>query len=247
MPTTHTPTVGDLVAERPELADVFESLGIDFCCGGRRTLEEACREGGLHYESVLARVEAVAPAAAATGRATLADLIRDVVESHHAYLRARLPLIDKLLEKVVAAHGERHPELARVRREFAVFAVDLLRHMAKEEQVLFPAIRRLEETRRFPAGPFGSIRNPIAAMEHEHDDAGDALEIMRAATAGWVPPPDACPTYRALLAALADLERDLHRHVHKENNVLFPAAMRLEEELDTAAGPAGLAGGLPLV
>lgn len=247
MLTTHTPTVGDLVAERPELADVFESLGIDFCCGGRRTLEEACREGGLHYEYVLARVEAVAPAASAPGRTTLAALCDEIVHSHHHYLRARLPLIDRLLEKVVAAHAGRHPELVRVRRVFAAFAADMMRHMAKEEQVLFPAVRRLEETRRFPAGPFGSIRNPIAAMEAEHDDAGDALEVIRAATAGFVPPADACPTYRALLTALADLERDMHRHVHKENNVLFPAAVKLDEELDAASGPRGGAVGLPLV
>lgn len=196
------------MAERPELADLFESLGIDFCCAGGRTLEEACRERGLHHESVPARVQTVAPATPAPGQVTLADQCTDIVETHHDSLRARMPLTDKLLEKVVAAHVVRHPELARLKRVFAEFAADMWRHMGKEELVLFPAIRRLEENRRVPAGGFGSIRNPIARMEAEHDGAGDALELMRALTTGFASPTDVCPTYRALLTAPEQFQAD---------------------------------------
>jgi regulator of cell morphogenesis and NO signaling len=240
MLATHAPTIGDLVANRPELASLFESLGIDFCCGGRRTLEDACREAGLDYPSVLARVQAIEANSpeAPSPMPSLASLCEQIVETHHHYLRRQFPLIERLLEKVLAAHQTRHPELVRLQRVFTEFAFELRRHMAKEEQVLFPAIARLETDRRFPAGPFGSIRNPIAAMEHEHDSAGDELGMMRGLTAGFVPPPDACPTYRALITALADLEQDMHRHVHLENNVLFPAALRLEEELSRTVGQA---------
>jgi regulator of cell morphogenesis and NO signaling len=242
MIATPAPTIGDLVAGWPELADLFDSLGIDFCCGGQRSLEDACREAGLDFPTVFERVLAI-QADRLDGPATvpsLADLCEQIVATHHAYLRRQLPLIDRLLDRVVTAHLARHPELARLKRVFEEFAFDIGRHMAKEEQVLFPAIARLEQDGRLPAGPFGSVRDPIAVMEHDHDRAGDELGMMRELTAGFVPPADACPTYRALLAALIDLERDMHRHVHAENNVLFPAAQRLEADLEERFGhPAG--------
>jgi regulator of cell morphogenesis and NO signaling len=241
MATLHEATVGEMVAARPELTRVFERFGIDYCCGGKRTLADAAARAGADYQAVLAALEAADRPAGGFDPAALAlaDLCEHVVETHHAYLRRELPRIDLLLDKVIAAHGERHPELLDVRRVFSAFATDLVQHMAKEETVLFPAIVRLERDRRYPAGPFGSLRNPMGVMEAEHDEAGDALGAMRAATDDFSPPADACPTYRALLAALAELEVDMFRHVHKENNVLFPRAVRLEDELIRACGAGG--------
>ncbi len=248
MATRHEPTVGELVANHPGLARVFERFGIDYCCGGKRALEDAARRAGADYPAVLAAVgAALGPARGEVDAAAmpLAELCDHVVETHHAYLRRELPRIDRLLEKVIAAHGERHPELRELQRVADKFAADLSRHMAKEELILFPAIRRLEQDRVYPAGPFGSLRYPMAAMEAEHDSAGDDLAAMRALTGDFSPPADACPTYRALLGALAELEVDMHRHVHKENNVLFPRALRLEEEI--AGSAAGRARGLPVL
>lgn len=243
MAITHEATVGELVARHPGLARVFERFGIDYCCGGKRSLEDAAARAGADYPAVLAAVDAtlaggpkgeVNPASM-----SLPDLCEHIVETHHAYLRRELPRVDRLLDKVAAAHGERHPEVYEVRRIFGAFAADLAQHMAKEELVLFPAIRRLERDRRFPAGPFGSIRNPMSVMEAEHGAAGDDLGAMRTLTGDFTPPADACPTFRALLVALADLEMDMHRHVHTENNVLFPRAVRLEDEVIRAGETGG--------
>jgi regulator of cell morphogenesis and NO signaling len=234
MTTTRTETVGELVARRPAAVRVFERFGYDYCCGGKRTLEDAARRAGADCQVVQAALAtADAPAADEPDPAgmSLAALCEHIVETHHAYLRAGLPRIDRLLTKVIAAHADRHPELCELGRVFGEFAAELFRHMAKEECVLFPAVRRLEQERIVPAGSFGTVASPIRMMEAEHDHAGGALVVMRALTNGFTPPADACPTYRALLAALADLEADMHRHVHAENNVLFPRAVRLEAEL----------------
>lgn len=248
MATLHGATVGEMVAARPGLARVFERFGIDYCCGGRRTLADATARAGADHLAVLAAVEAADPPAGEFDPAalSLAELCEHIVETHHAHLRRELPRIDRLLDKVAAAHGERHPEVYKVRRVFGAFAADLAQHMAKEELVLFPAIVRLERDRRYPAGPFGGLRIPIGAMEAEHDEAGDALGAMRAATDDFTPPTDACPTFRALLAALAELEVDMFRHVHTENNVLFPRAVRLEDELTRAGATAGPTRDLPV-
>jgi regulator of cell morphogenesis and NO signaling len=244
-------TVGELVARRPAAARVFERFGIDYCCGGKRTLEDAARRAGTDGAAVRA---ALAAADLPTGddgidltSLTLTGLCEYVVETHHAYLRAELPRIDRLLTKVNAAHAARHPELRGLGRVFGEFATELSRHMAKEEYVLFPAIRRLEQEQLVPAGAFGTVANPIRMMEAEHDHAGDALGAMRSLTSGFTPPADACPTYRALLAALAELEADMHRHVHAENNILFPRAIRLEEELVREGRTAVAARELPLL
>ena len=241
MATVHETTVGEMVASQPGLARVFERFGIDYCCGGKRTLADAAALAGADSAAVLAALETTDPPAGEFDPAalSLSDLAQHIVETHHAYLRRELPRIDQLLQKVTAAHGQRYPEVWEVRRVFDVFAADLMQHMAKEEQALFPAIRRLEQDRRFPAGPFGSIRNPMGVMEAEHAEAGDALGAMRAATDDFTPPADACPTFRALMGALAELEVDMFRHVHKENNVLFPRAIRLEDELIRAGATAG--------
>jgi regulator of cell morphogenesis and NO signaling len=250
MPALHDTTVGELVAADPRLAGVFERFGIDYCCGGRVPLDEAVRRVGADYPAVLAAINAAAeapPQADDPAGMSLAELCDHIVETHHAFLRAELPRIGRMLDKVVAAHADRHPELPQLRRVAEAFTADLVRHMSKEELILFPAIARLERERQVLSGPFGSIRRPMAVMETEHDQAGDALELMRALTDGFTPPADTCPTYQALLVALADLEADMHQHVHKENNVLFPRAIRLEEEILASDNPASQFREVPLL
>ena len=211
-------------------------------------MEDAAARAGANYPAVFAALEAAdRPVGEFDPSAlSLAELCERIIETHHAYLRRELPRIDRLLEKVDAAHGERHPEIWELRRLFSAFAAELTQHMAKEETVLFPAICRLERDRRYPAGPFGSVRNPMGVMEAEHDEAGDALGAMRAATDDFSPPADACPTFRALMGELAELEVDMFRHVHKENNVLLPRAVRLEDELIRAGRTAGPLRKLPV-
>jgi regulator of cell morphogenesis and NO signaling len=224
--------VGDLAAEHPSWSRVFQEVGIDFCCGGRTTLAEACRKGNLDPAALLERFRAADAAGARDepdpAALSLGELCDQIVGTHHAYLRRELPRIAALLKKVVAAHGARHPELARVEETYGPFAAEMMNHLLTEEQRLFPFIKRLETAGR-PTGFSFSVQSPIAAMEAEHDHAGEALKRLRGLTANYTPPPDACTTYRALLVALSDLEQDLHQHVHKENNILFPRACALQE------------------
>jgi regulator of cell morphogenesis and NO signaling len=210
---------------------VFEEMGIDYCCGGKVTLAEVCREENLDPAALLDRFR-IADALQSgddfdVAALHLGELCDHIVESHHAYLRRELPRIAALLQKVVAAHAPRHPELARVAETFGPFAAEMFLHLVKEEQILFPLIKRLEIAGRQP-GFAGGVQNPIAVMEAEHDHAGDALKRLRELTEDYTPPAEACNTYCALLNALRELEQDLHRHVHKENNILFPRACDME-------------------
>lgn len=224
-------TVGDLVKDRPARSRIFEQLKIDYCCGGKLPLAEACAKKGLDAEVVLgqiadadARDEGFADADA-MGLTELADHIE---QTHHAYLRAELPRLDFMTRKVAAVHGEGEPRLDEIRETFVAFQQELLSHMMKEEQVLFPLIRQLEQADEPVAFHCGSLANPIRMMEHEHDNAGSALERFAELTDGYTPPEWACNTFRAMYDALADLEQNMHQHVHKENNVLFPKALELE-------------------
>ena len=221
-------TVGQLVAERPERSRVFEEFEIDYCCGGKRTLADACRTRRLDPDLVrrrLAETDAGAPEPEADWEdAPLADLCDHIVRAHHGFLKVELPRVSRLLLKTTKAHWERHPELLRVLEAFEPFARDLTEHMAKEERVLFPLIRRLAGGELTPSPTYLA---PLRVMEAEHDEAGRALAEMRRLTDGFRPPADACNTYRAAFAGLRGIERDLHWHVHLENNVLFPQAEQL--------------------
>src|SRR5262249_14644461 len=158
-------------------------------------------------------------------------LIDHVLATHHAYVRLALPALAGYLTKLVDVHGGRHPELMRIASTFAHLGQDLLQHMVKEERILFPYIRELgSQPRRQTPSPFGTVENPIRMMEREHREAGDEMRLIRELTAGYQPPADACSTYRVCFDELAAFERDLHRHVHLENNVLFPKAVELERE-----------------
>ena len=223
-----TPTidrsVGELVAEQPSRSRVFQAFGIDFCCQGGRTLREACERRNLAEADVLGELakEAVGPANDGPNPAELPlhELCSYIVEIHHSFLRRELPRLQAMAQRVGQVHGGHTPALVEVAVVFTAMAEELDSHMMKEEQILFPAVAAMSrgETAVMP------LDGPIACMLHEHDDAGQALERMRALTHGFQAPPEACNTYRALFAGLLDLESDLHRHIHLENAVVFPQA-----------------------
>jgi regulator of cell morphogenesis and NO signaling len=233
-----TTTVGDIVAHDLRSAAVFARHGIDFCCGGRRSLDEACRASGVDPATVVEELAAMsAPGDLPQDLTGLPPerLIERILENHHAYIRRQLPVIQGYLAKLAAKKGDRHPELRRIETAFTEMASELTRHMEKEETILFPFIEAMVDAKtqchRLPRTPFGTIQNPVRMMELEHQQAGAEMWDIRVLTNNFQPPADACVTWRACYAELADFERDLHEHVHLENHVLFPAAARLEEEL----------------
>jgi len=234
-------TVSDLVLEKPASARVFESLGIDYCCGGSQTLAEACNAANLSIEEVTAALEKCEPTSAEKGwrGEPLADLARHIVEKHHTFTQAEISRLSALIAQVVAAHGKNHPELPRLQTVFAGLSEELREHMRKEEELLFPYVVEMEEAartrRRLPDSMFGTVQNPVAAMIMEHEASGQALEKMQEIAHNYALPPDSCASYRALYQALPAFAADLHQHIHLENNILFPRAVELENSLSGSA------------
>ncbi len=228
----HGKSVGELVRDNPARARVFESVGIDYCCGGKTPLGNACREKGLDLSVIMERLRECdlggTDGDASPAGMSLTALADKIEQSHHAYLRAELPRLVLLSNKVASAHGERDPRLLRVRDVVASFASDMSAHMLKEERILFPMIRALDSGTGQSLSHCGSVADPIRQMEAEHEGSGEDLASMRELTDGFVAPAGACNTYLAMLDALAGLERDTHEHVHKENSILFPRAIELE-------------------
>ena len=237
MTLTATKTVGEIAAETPSATREFEKLGIDYCCGGSRTLGEACADAKISVDDALARLE--------KGLATtqpgdnkdwqhqlLADLIDHIKTTHHVFVRDESSRIEALTAKVVGVHGNNHPELLQVQQVFSALAAELSVHLMKEEQVLFPYMVRMEESalagEPVPPAMFGTVVNPVRMMMQEHDGAGDAARSLRAITRDYRVPEDACISYRTLYQALQGFEADLHQHIHLENNILFPRAVAME-------------------
>ncbi len=237
--STQETTVRDLAVEVPGATRVFEKLGIDYCCGGGKSLQDACVGAGVSVEEVLQALERgkerYGPQSGDDWRERpLAELASYIVEKHHAYTKAELARLDQLTTKVTGVHGQRHPELLKVQAVFRLLQKDLMPHMLKEEQVLFPYIVKLEDAalnnRPAPTPFFGTVRNPIAMMVQEHDTAGDLLRELRSATSDYAVPSDGCTSYKTLCAAFQEFEQDLHEHIHLENNILFPRAVVLEND-----------------
>ena len=231
MTPTLTNTVGDWVTQYPQTSRVFESLQIDYCCGGKTPLEAACRERGLDTSHVLEQLQhaigSVPDSTEDWPTASLTALCDNIEQTHHTYLKSELPRLSEIITKVCNAHGDSHPELSRLADVFQSLRNELEPHMLKEEQVLFPAIRQLEAADGEASFPFGSVANPIRMMEQEHDNAGDGLSRIRKITNDFAVPEDACNTYIAMLDGLRELETDLHQHIHKENNILFPRSLAI--------------------
>ncbi|HVO59590.1 MAG TPA: iron-sulfur cluster repair di-iron protein [Terriglobales bacterium] len=239
MSVVMTKTVRELTAENPGAARIFEKLGIDYCCGGNQLLQQACERAKLPIEQVLDSLEMAeqtarpADAVRDWNAEPLSELITHIKNTHHRFTREEVVRVSALLDKVCKVHGNNHPELWQIRTAFARLSQELTTHMMKEEMVLFPFITRLEEAvvENAPVlpAPFGTVQNPIAMMEHEHDSAGNALGAIRKASSDYSLPDDACFSYRSLYVALAAFESDLHQHIHLENNILFPRAIAMEK------------------
>lgn len=230
--------VRDIALAVPRATSVFDAYRIDYCCGGQRSLSEAAERAGVPVATLIGALEAEVREPADEGaspdwtKKTAAELVGHVVGTHHAYTRDAFRTIEPLLSRVVERHGGTHPELGRLQELFGSLRSHLEQHMMKEERVLFPHIVALDRAAsgagRAPAAPFGTVAGPIHRMMREHEADGAVLHAMHDLTNGYAPPEGACTSYRALFAALAELEHDLFRHIHLENDILFPAAQALE-------------------
>jgi regulator of cell morphogenesis and NO signaling len=237
MPQTQS-TLRSIALEQPATIRVFERFHLDYCCGGNRPLAAACAEKGLDPETVLAALEEATTSAEPARdfvQATPTELIRHIVQTHHAYVRAELPRLLPMARKVAAKHGPLHPEYLQIERQLRQLETELINHLSKEEIVLFPYIEALEKSRGgngpVPHACFPTVESPIKAMMNEHESAGSLLDEMRTSTQGFTPPAEACPTLVGLLDGIDDFEKDLHRHVHLENNLLFPLAIAMEKDV----------------
>ncbi len=224
-------TVGRIVTKDIRTAKVFNKYGLDFCCGGGKTVKTACEEKGIDVAELLSEIEAVLVQSESTEdfqSMPLDELIDHIYDNHHKYIYEHGPVTAEFINKVARVHGERHPETIEIAKLYNGLFAELQQHMMKEEQILFPAIKRMLNE----SGSSGSfINGPISVMKMEHDNAGDILKKMNDLSGGYKPPADGCNTYRAAYANLEDMENDIHLHIHLENNILFPKAIALEEQL----------------
>jgi len=228
--------VCDLVTELPVRGAVFSQFGIDFCCGGRETLSQACEEKDIVLSEVifeLNKIDSMTMASETNGlnQMSATELCDHIESTHHHFLRQHLPTISVHAERVAMVHGEREPHLIEIREIFQELRKELEPHLLKEEQILFPLIRTLDESTNLPLVHCGSVKNPIRAMFIEHQSAGAAIAKLRDLANSYSPPSHACNTYRALYGELALFEKDTHEHIHKENHVLFVKAQEIERNL----------------
>lgn len=231
-------TIGEIVADDYRAAAVFESYGIDFCCGGNITMEEACRQKSVNAIELTDKLSAILNNQQGTSvdfKSWPLDLLADYIQKkHHRYVEEKTPILKHYLETVCSAHGDSHPELFEIKEAFDASAGQLAMHMKKEELMLFPFIRKMVQAKSsgqtLPQAPFGKIGNPIHAMIEEHDTEGDRFKKISALSHNYTVPPDGCNTYMVTFALLKEFEDDLHLHIHLENNILFPKAIELEKE-----------------
>ncbi len=232
-------TIKSIVTSDFRAAAIFEKYSLDFCCKGGVTINQACSEKNIDATLVLAELKQLATASNDNiphySEWPLDELIDYIIKVHHNYVSESSPIIYAHTQKVAAVHGSNHAEVIEIARHFESVAGELRNHMMKEEHILFPYIKSLVNAKRsgssFNPPPFGTIQNPINMMEAEHSSAGDALYQVRTLTNNYTPPEDACTTYRVSFKELQQFENDLHKHVHLENNILFPKAIALEQEL----------------
>ncbi len=225
--------LGDLVTADPRRSRILEGYGLDYCCNGHRSLHEAATVAGLDLTEVAIALDLPGPAPVETsgGERANSALAHDIVDSHHAYMWGEMPRLQALVDKVAGVHGDQHPELADVQATYVQALAALEPHMTQEERVVFPAISRMEKTGA-PV-PTGSLGDPIQQLRAEHEVVGTLFKRIRGLTDGYVVPEGACNSYRAMLSGLEEMELDLHEHIHKENNVLFPRVLQLEAELSS--------------
>ena len=232
-------TVREVAIELPQSTRIFETLKIDYCCGGDRPLTEACTSIGVEVGELLGMLETVSQSGPQDAldfqELSLSELIAHILDTHHVFTKQEMTRLESLTKKVISAHGENHPELHRVGTLFDTLCDDLKPHMFKEEQILFPYILALvhadSQKQVAPFAPFGTVNNPIRMMMIEHDTVGEILRELRTLTSEYRTPADGCISYRTLYEALEAFEKDLHQHIHLENNILFPGSIELEARM----------------
>lgn len=228
-------TIREIAIESPAATRVFEKYKIDYCCGGRRSIKDACEASGIDRDALSKDLEqalALPVESELPEQMPIPRLIDHIIDTHHVFTRRELFRLGALMDKVSSKHGERHPELFKLKSLLTALSDDMLLHLNKEEAALFPYIHQLaraKERSTLPVfAPFGSVEHPVGVMENEHEEAGSILAEMRRITSDYKTPEGACPSYIALYFGLEELEKDLHRHIHLENNILFPKAVELE-------------------
>lgn len=236
-------TVAEIVTKYPHTRSLLEEMGIDYCCGGKHSLKEACSKIGLAPLDVMKKLEMAIekPVSEKTesknwAKVSLTELVEHIIAAHHKYLKENLPRLKSLSDKVYNAHKKHHGDMIQeLKRALETLRIDIEMHLAKEEQILFPLIKEMEAFANNqgpkPTVHCGTVENPIRQMEAEHDAAGGLLERMRKITSEYRLPDDACESFKALYDGLKELEKDLHEHIHLENNILFPKAIELEKNL----------------
>jgi regulator of cell morphogenesis and NO signaling len=241
METLEKITIGEYVAKDFRTAALFSKYSIDFCCNGNRSIKEACEKKSVNPDDLLKEIESILSSKSDSGidfNAWPIDLLADYIEkTHHRYVVEKTPVLLQFLDKLSRVHGANHPELIEINELFKGCAEELAQHMKKEEQILFPFVKKMvhatisDELIEQPH--FGTVENPIAMMMHEHDAEGERFRKIAALSNNYTPPSDGCNTYKVTFAMLEEFEQDLHKHIHLENNILFPKATKLEKEIST--------------
>lgn len=233
-----TKTVADLVTENIKTAHIFRKYGIDFCCGGGLPVKQAAAKARIDYmelEKELLGVKNIILEADNYSDRELDELADHIVNVHHSYIMENIPVIIGYASRVVQVHAADYPELIQIQRLFSEVSIDLTGHLKKEENVVFPFIKTLTDARRsgkeLEKPAFDTLENPVKIMEEDHEDAGMVFKKIKALSNNFIPPAGACNTYKAFYSKLEEFEKDLHHHVHLENNILFPKALKLEKEL----------------
>ncbi|MCX7878763.1 MAG: iron-sulfur cluster repair di-iron protein [Ignavibacteria bacterium] len=225
----------EIVNENFRASAFFEKIGIDYCCHGEKTLEEACMEKGLNPDIIAYELGRIKDFNTRFEEWDVSFLIDYIINNHHSYVKATVPLIEHHINKVIGEHGTEYTELSEIAEVFATLKEDLVQHLLKEERMLFPYIKKMyiaeKNSLELPPSVFGSVINPIRVMQTEHDNAGRLMEKINELTDGFSPPPNACQVFMVLYNELRDFQYDLHVHVHLENNVLFPKALDLEDKI----------------
>lgn len=229
--------IGQFVAEDYRTASVFSEYGIDFCCKGHRTIEDVCNKNNIDSNNLLNDLDKVLSANTNQSidyRSWPLDLLVEYIEKkHHRYVEEKTPVLRQFLDKLCKVHGDRHPELFKINELFTASTGELASHMKKEELILFPFIKKMVKAQidkgSILSPQFGSVENPIASMMQEHENEGERFRQIAKLTDDYTPPADACNTYKVTFAMLDEFEKDLHLHIHLENNILFPEAAKLEK------------------
>lgn len=233
--------IGKIVAEDYRAAQIFKNHKIDFCCQGNRSIQEAAEKKKIDVQVLINEIEAIQQGENVDTidfKSWPLDLLADYIEKkHHRYVEEKLPILKAYLEKLCRVHGERHQELLEITEHFNKSAGELAAHMKKEEIILFPVVRKMVKAKqtgtKLERPRFGSVKNPIQMMMMEHENEGERFRLIAELSDNYTPPGDACNTYRVTYALLQEFENDLHKHIHLENNILFPKAAELEKELNS--------------